>query len=514
MKHLQLFILVALLCVGGAGLMLYKTLVLDYPLRPGQQADVWHVEATLTAEALKDEPMRVNLVIPRNPPGFLIWDENFISRGYGLNVEETEDWREAEWTLRRARGEQVFFYRAVVSRLSEALVRARPDGEIRPKAPVWGDAEKMAAGEVMATARQRSVDTRSLVLELHRLLNQPLHGEGDPVRFLLDNDSSGEGKLRLMVNLLNSSDIPARLVRGLYLTDQQRNITLSPALEFYDRKWVFFNPAAGGQFNRPDNFLIWLYNTGPVARSDYNGGTVQLQLAVKRLQEDAIQAAIIRGERYNPSVVRFSLLNLPVDSQVIYQILMLIPIGSLILVVCRNVIGFKVFGTFMPVLIALSFRDTGVVWGIMLYTIVVGCGLCARFYLDKLNLLFVPRLSAVLIIVVVVMAAVSIFSHRFDFNAGLAISLFPMVILTVTIERMSVVWEEHGAREALLQALGSMVVSLICYPVMFNPQVQYLVFVFPETLCFFLAAILLLGRYTGYRLTELKRFRHFTTNQP
>ena len=36
---------------------------------------------------------------------------------------------------------------------------------------------------------------------------------------------------------------------------------------------------------------------------------------------------------------------------------------------------------------------------------------------------------------------------------------------------------------------------------------QHLVFVFPELLLVVLAATLLLGRYTGYRLTELVRFR-------
>jgi hypothetical protein len=36
---------------------------------------------------------------------------------------------------------------------------------------------------------------------------------------------------------------------------------------------------------------------------------------------------------------------------------------------------------------------------------------------------------------------------------------------------------------------------------------SHLVFVFPELLLIVLAANLLLGRYTGYRLTELWRFR-------
>ena len=37
--------------------------------------------------------------------------------------------------------------------------------------------------------------------------------------------------------------------------------------------------------------------------------------------------------------------------------------------------------------------------------------------------------------------------------------------------------------------------------------VEHLVFTFPELLLVVLALVVLAGRYTGYRLTELKRFR-------
>ena len=42
---------------------------------------------------------------------------------------------------------------------------------------------------------------------------------------------------------------------------------------------------------------------------------------------------------------------------------------------------------------------------------------------------------------------------------------------------------------------------------MSNRYLEHLIFVFPELLLVILAMTLLLGRYTGYRLTELWRFR-------
>ncbi len=92
-------------------------------------------------------------------------------------------------------------------------------------------------------------------------------------------------------------------------------------------------------------------------------------------------------------------------------------------------------------------------------------------------------------------------------EVGLNVALFPMIIMTMTIERVSVAWEERGAGYALSQAGGSIVIAALAYLVMKQANLQHLIFVFPELLLVLLAATLVLGRYSGYRLTELFRFR-------
>jgi len=141
------------------------------------------------------------------------------------------------------------------------------------------------------------------------------------------------------------------------------------------------------------------------------------------------------------------------------------------------------------------------------FSIVLAMGLGVRFYLERLKLLLVPRLAALLIVVVLAIAALTVVSHRLGIGVGLSIGLFPIVILTMTIERMTVSWEERGPAEALQQALGSLVVAAVCFLLVRHEQVQHLFFVFPEVLLLVLSVTLLLGRYTGYRLLELRRFR-------
>jgi len=138
----------------------------------------------------------------------------------------------------------------------------------------------------------------------------------------------------------------------------------------------------------------------------------------------------------------------------------MIPIGALVMVALRTFVGIDAFGTFMPVLIALAFRETKLFWGVVLFTMLVALGLSIRFLLDRLRLLFVPRLSAVLIVVVMLMLLISLGSHGLGLETGLSFALFPTVIIAMAIERMSVVWEERGTADAMRAGLDSLIVAL------------------------------------------------------
>lgn len=189
---------------------------------------------------------------------------------------------------------------------------------------------------------------------------------------------------------------------------------------------------------------------------------------------------------------------------------LLVPVGVFFLVVLRNVVGIRTFGTFMPVLIALSFRETQLLWGVFLFTTLVGIGLLIRFYFEHLKLLVVPRLAAILIVVIGLMALLSVLINKLGLEQGLSVALFPMVILTMTIERMSIVWDELGAFETIKQGVGSISAAAVAYLIMGIQPVEHLVFVFPELLLILLAATILLGRYSGFRLMELRRFKDLT----
>lgn len=228
---------------------------------------------------------------------------------------------------------------------------------------------------------------------------------------------------------------------------------------------------------------------------------------MRRVFVNSLQSTVSKQKQAQNRFVEFSVFGLPLQTQEVYRLLLTVPVGIFLLVILRNVVGMRTFGTFMPVLIALAFRETQLLWGAILFSSVVAIGLLVRFYLEQLKLLLVPRLASVVIVVILVMTVVSIVSHKLGFDRGLSVALFPIVILAMTIERMTVIWDEKGPKEALIQAAGSFFVAVLCYLLMSLAIVRHWVFVFPESLLLVLAATLAVGRYSGYRLVELPRFR-------
>jgi hypothetical protein len=306
--------------------------------------------------------------------------------------------------------------------------------------------------------------------------------------------------------LLRLAGVPAEVVNGVLLKPERRNARFVHWLEIYDEDhWV---PIYTGDALKSAGAYLLPWWRGPALVAHVQGGKhLSTDMTVSRSLEFSTRVAVARQRALEHRLIEFSLFGLPLQAQLLFRTLLAVPLGAFVLVVLRNVVGFKTFGTFMPVLIALAFRQTGLTAGIVFFTIVLSFGLVVRFYFEHLKLLLVPRLASILIVVVMVIAALSVVSHRLGVDVGLSLGLFPIVILTMTIERMTIAWEERGPREALQQAGGSLAVAAVCYLLIQHTLIRHLLFVFPELLLIVLAATLLLGRYTGYRLVELRRFR-------
>lgn len=505
MKKTQLYLLALIIAVVGLAGFYYKWKVLRFPIEPQTESEVWEVQARVEFDARNSGPNKVTLQIPNNPPGYSVFHENFVARDYGMNIERSRRGaREVQWQIRRARGTQVLYYRATIYRDGHpAPDLAEPDAL---KTKTYEEPFATARAALLDEVREKSVDSTSFAGELVRQLNADAPSEA--VALLRDRKDKTEERALLAVDLLAERQIAARLMYGLELRDSAIETPAIPYLRIWDtelKQWRTIDATTGAE-GLPDDIFVWSTAQKPVLNVDDVPGA-EVTFSVQRSLADALDTAKENLRSRDKNFIAYSLLNLPIESQQTFKILLLVPVGAFIMLILRNLIGIKTFGTFMPVLVALAFNWTGLTAGLILFAVIISLGLLVRFYMERLKLLLVPRLTAVLIVVVLLMAAVSVVSNQLGFNAGLNVALFPMIILTMTIERVSVAWEERGPGFAIKQALGSLAIAALAYTVMGQPRLQHLIFVFPELLLLLLAATLLLGRYSGYRLSELFRFR-------
>ncbi len=504
MRHSQLWLLSFAFALAGLGLFYYKAAVLGLPLQPRERTSVWTVEARVRFKA-EGGPARISLRVPDAPPGYQVIDESFISSGYGLTSEGGEGRRSALWAKRRASGPQTLYYRAV---LSAGGVSELPDAPLFPDPPKDDERFESAAEALREVVRRQSADIPTFASLLVRRLADPHPDEN--VRAILAGAKSRE---QLAIHILAGARIPAREIRGIRLRDRAREIPLVSWLAVHDEnEWVFLNPNTGA-IGLPADFFVWSWGEGKLVEAE-GGSKARVDFSVLRNRYGSIEVARARAAAFGSPLPWVSFLDLPVTTQAVYQVLVLIPIGALLVVVLRNVVGVATFGTFMPILVALAFRETQLLWGIVLFSFIVATGLIVRRLLERMKLLLVPRIAVMLTVVVFILAISSLAAYGSGLERALSVALFPIVIMTMMIERMSVVWEESGARTALQQALGSLAVATAAYLIFRVELVQHLAFVFPELLLPVLAVMLLLGRYTGYRLSEFYRFRSFMGSEP
>ena len=485
----------------GLAIFLHKSVQLDFPLSAEKETEVWTVQARLNFDANKRN-VKAMLYIPHITPGYSKLEEYYISGKFGLNAKKSDDNKTANWAIRKAEGEQTLYYRTTVTKTGAAAKwNTIPD---YPDAPQFEEPYATAISKIIEDVRSQSADTYSFTYELiNQLKSSDANENISLIRGLADSNYEIAD---LVIKLLSVAHIPTRKLWVIGLADAVNNAHPRVLIQAYNGdEWLTFNPKDGSA-GIPANHLVWKVGDGPFYQVK-NAKDVELQFSVTKSYIELLDVAKQNAKQSNSMFGGLTLFALPVQSQNTYSLLLMVPLGALLVVFMRTFIGVQTFGTFMPILIAVAFRETQLFWGIVLFTGIVFVGLLIRFYLEHLRLLLIPRLAVILVVVVTLMLIISLITSQLGVDRLLSISLFPMVILAMTIERMSITWEENGAQAALFQGLGSLVVASFGYLLMTSERLSYLMFVFPELLLVILGICLIMGRYTGYRLNELIRFR-------
>lgn len=310
------------------------------------------------------------------------------------------------------------------------------------------------------------------------------------------------GRARAMVALCRASRLPARIVTGFVLDKEPQAQPHIWVEAYIAKEWVPYDPENGFSGELPPAYVPARRDGIQIVEADSEVNS-QARFSIRHLPVSPGPAA--SGQRGPGEIL--DLTRLSPSMQRTLALLLLAPVGALVTTIFRNLIGVQTFGTFTPILIALSFVHADWRTGLMVLLIVVIIGLAGRASLNSLKLLTVPRLSVVLTLVVLCLTmAISLLDY-FRLTPAAQAVLLPMVILTMTVERFHISAEEDGFGCALKVLVGTLAVAFCSFAVLRLEGLGELLLSFPEGEFIIAAVLILIGRYTGYRLTELWRFR-------
>lgn len=516
-RSLSQFALVGLLLVGGAWVAVrHSARVAD---RTALEDSLWRLTYDVRFKAT-GERTEVRLALPLDSDHVSVEKENSTNPGL---TERTRRLRPSGTRELVVATSLLGDYRVT----SEFVIRLRPRGGFGepPLSSLSGDVKARYLAEERTIFPTRNSDLQALLRQAQKETNDsegallqwifdhcsrdlkpaPANANDTVLGALRDQSATPLGRARLMVTLCRAAGFPARLVTGFELRQQYELKPHTWVEVFRDATWMPFDPVYGHARRLPNEFVAARRDGEEIVRTPKASMAEGIEAKYSIVRLGPPSAVLDRNTRH-PSQV-FDLTRLPVEMHEVLALLLLLPFGALITAFFRNIVGIPTFGTFAPALFAVSFIYADWGSGLLILAVVFAAGLAGRAIVGRLQLLMVPRLSIILTtIILCVVFGVSALDYLALTPSANAV-LLPLVIVTVLIERFYVTTEEDGLGFAFQLVAGTVVVSAVCFMVLSWDEVGKVILVYPEIHLITIALFIAIGRYAGYRLVELWRFR-------
>jgi hypothetical protein len=503
MKRPAILLAVALLLLSFA-LISYRVIWLKYPIFPAAPEKVWQLSMDGHVNG-DDKETTVMIGVPYTHRGQLIAEERIRSGTLNFNLLREGLNQIGVWSGVTPPGGEFIGYSATIQTQPQRLFKTKPP-MLGPYPKNIGEADQKLAKRLVEKWNTLPSEDR-----LRRITETVKGNWGTPLPE--DQDirewsafQEKHGQLEASLLLLRAADLPAQATEGLQLIESITTTSIVWIQVWTGQEWECIKPETGEIYQKPVPLLPLTIGGLPVVRT-LHGELSEIHWTLSRQVISQWRMHFERIMHSNRWLDRWSLFRLPEVFQGTFRILILVPMGALMICILRNMVGFPTFGIFMPVLMALAFRNTGLLYGLTIFAGVVLIGYAVRRWINKLRLLLVPRLSVILTLVIIFFTVFALIGNKLGLRELMAVGLLPFVILTMTIERFFVITEEAGVREGLRTATGSAAVAAITYEIIHFEPLQLTFFVYPELLFAVAALQVLIGRYIGYRLSELIRFR-------
>lgn len=513
-------IVLLLLLLIPVALMGYKLYVLDYPLKGLMPVVSYQVELSMQLEGY-GEDINVRTFLPRSDSRQRILREVNASGRFVMEQQTEELNRLVSWKGEAVEGIQDIRY---IYQVQTRQLRYELPGDLLIPRKYPADLERYLKEEdgiqVNDPLIQQELDSilpegelyvKDVLDRIHRHLqdqfeNRNFSGFTDALTALKLREASCNGKGRLFVAMARRLNIPARLVGGFIMESGSKRTSHQWVEVYINGFWVPFDTINDYFAEIPANYLTLYYGDESLFKHSKNINfqytfTTNKKMAPRYDAQEALGDSVLNILNLYATFERVGI------SQDLMKVLLMIPIGALVTVVFRNVIGLETFGTFLPALIAAASRETGLYWGLIGFVLIIGITAMVRKGLDWLQLLHSPKMAVILAVVVLVMMMMTVTGVNLGFFELAQMTLFPIAILAITAERFAIMTEEQGYFKSFKIMFMTAIVIAAAYAVMSSLFLQSLFLAFPELLLVVMALNIWLGKWVGMRLMEFYRFR-------
>jgi len=308
------------------------------------------------------------------------------------------------------------------------------------------------------------------------------------------------GSTRALLALLRSAHLPARIVTGVDLPAPSQR--LRNWAEVYDgEKWLPLDPVSGYLKELPIFYI-------PIRKGDNqliiteNANITGTEWKINSLPT---YEGLLTSDTRRPTDI-LDLTRLSPASREILSVLLLLPLGVLTTELLRQFAGIRTYGTFTPTLFALAITHVYWVTAIIVLLLVTVISVSIRAAMPNLNLQRTPRLAIVFTLVAMSMSIVVSGLNYFDPGVDNTVTLLPLVILTMLVDRIYTVYDERGLHTATVRLAWTIIAAMISLSVLLQTHWGTWLVSYPEMHAITLAIVIIIGLYHGPKLRDLPSF--------
>jgi len=463
--------------------------------------------------------VNVNSFLPISDDHQSINDEVHNSGSFQLNISQNNNGRIANWENINTKGSQQINYsfsylgksvkymidttlQITNSYPSDVIPYLEATPNIQVNHPFLSDIYSDKVGNTQSVYQV----VKNVFDYTYSLTPKPFKGLTDALTAARLGEASCNGKSRLFVALTRQAGIPSRLVGGIILDTGQKKTSHQWTEIYINGYWIPFDPLNNHFAYLPHNYLVlykgdkFLFAHTPNIHFDYNFNIKKKLVANPTLLSELSSHPFNAYEAWQA----FENIGIPLG---LLKIIIMLPLGALVVALFRNVIGLQTFGVFLPALVAIACRQTGLTWGILAFIIVISIVSLVHFPLEKIGILYTPKMVIMLVVVVMAFLLISILGIKIEIQNLAYITLFPIVVVTITSERFARSIMEDGMLKSLKMTLHTIIVIIFAYLAMNSSTMESIFLAFPELFLAIIGVSLILGKWIGFRMSEFTRFK-------